>query len=215
VAQFKQLEQALHEWAREAVASLANGPEPDVRLGLPRWQRDTDGVFRKYERPIRVWPHAEAQATWRQLSTWSAVEQALQEDDRLRGQLDQWIGTAEGGGHFDADMAALAVLPLPDEVGDLETTFARRYGELDRFLAAQEIEYLVIWPLPGLRSSEFPITLEQGIELDIMSDRELAAVLNTGALSLMFPGWTTLPPEFDHQACLRYRYRLPKGGRGS
>jgi Apea-like HEPN len=200
----------LHEWVHEAVARLAEGPQPDVRLGLPRWQHDPDGIFRKLERPIRVWPHAEAQATWRQLPTWSAVEQALEEDDRLRGQPDQWIGTTEGGGHFDADAAALAVLPLPDEVGELEATFARRYGELDRFLATEEIEYLVIWPLPGLRSSEFPITLEQDIQLDIMSDRELAAVLNTGALSLMFPGWTTLPAEYDHQACLRYRYSLPK-----
>jgi hypothetical protein len=145
-----------------------------------------------------------------QSSSWRAVEQAFQKDDRLRPQLDQLVGTAQGSRTFDAELAAQIVLPLPDEVGNLEDTFERRYGDLDGFLAANEIAYAVIWPLPGLTSGEFPILLEQNIEVGLMSDEELTAVLNTGVLRPSFPGVPLVPPAQDQQACLRYRYSLPK-----
>jgi hypothetical protein len=209
VANFPRLEQTMREWVREASARLSEGSEPDISPGQRRWQRDSDGVLRERERPVRVWRHAEVEAL-RQLSSWRSVEQALQEDDRLRAQLDQLVGTTQGSRTFDAELAAQIVLPLPDEVRDLEGAFERRYGGLDRFLAADEIEYVMIWPLPGLTSSEFPILLEQNIEVGIMSDEELTAVLNTGVLRLTFPGMPLLPPQEDQQACLRDRYRLPK-----
>jgi hypothetical protein len=128
-----------------------------------------------------------------QSSSWRAVEQAFQKDDRLRPQLDQLVGTAQGSRTFDAELAAQIVLPLPDEVGNLEDTFERRYGDLDGFLAANEIAYAVIWPLPGLTSGEFPILLEQNIEVGLMSDEELTAVLNTGVLRPSFPGVPLVP----------------------
>jgi hypothetical protein len=136
----------------------------------------------------------------------------MQEDDRLRAQWDQPVGTIQGIRSFDAELASGIVLPLPDEVEDLERAFEQRYGGLDRFLAADEIDYAVVWPLPGLTSSEFPVLLEQDIELDVMSDRELVAVLNLGVLHITFPGMPLLPlpPEPDQQACLRGHYRLPK-----
>ena len=209
MANFDKLEQALREWLSEAVAHLSGGSEPDVFRGLRRWQRDSDGVFRHRERSTRVWRDAELEAVQR-MPSWRAVEQALIDDERLRAQLDQQVGTAQGGAHFDAEMVARQVLPLPDEVGDLGAVFARRYGELDRFLAAQEIEHVVVWPLPGLTSSEFPITLEEDVDLDIMSDGELTAVLDTEVLRLIFPGLQVLSPAENQQACLRYRYRWPK-----
>jgi Apea-like HEPN len=209
MANFEKLEEAMRAWVREAIARLSSGSEPDVSPGLRRWQRDSDGIFRVRERPTRVWRHTEVQAL-QELPSWHAVEEALQEDDRLRAHLNQLVGTVQGGVRFDAETAGHLVLPLPDEVGDLEGAFARRYGELDRFLAAEEIESVVVWPLPGLTSSEFPIALEQDLELDLMSDDELAAVLNTDVLRLARPGLPLLFPEQSQQACLRYRYRLPK-----
>jgi hypothetical protein len=209
VSNFSELEQAMRAWVREAAARLSEGSAPDISRGPRRWQRDSDGVLRVRERRVRVWRHAEVEAV-RQLASWPAVEQVFQEDDRLRAQLDQLVGTVQGSSRFDAELAAGIVLPLPDEVGDLEGAFERRYGELDRFLAANEIEYAVIWPLPGLTSSEFPILLEQNLEVGMMSDEELTAVLNTGVLRPTFPGVPLLPPEQDQQACLRYRYTLAK-----
>jgi Apea-like HEPN len=209
MANFNELERALRKWVNEAVARLSDAAEIRISPGLPRWQRDADGVFRKGERPARLW-YLDQIETLRELPSWRAVGQALQEGDRLRVQLDQLVGTIQGGSQLGREVMSQHVLPLPDEASDLDRAFARRYGELDRFLAADEIEYLVIWPLPGLSSSAFPITLEQGIEIDIMSDKELTAVLNTEVLSLVFPQLPVLPPEQAQQACLRYRYCLPK-----
>jgi hypothetical protein len=52
-----------------------------------------------------------------------------------------------------------------------------------------------------------------------MSDEELMAALNTGVLQRTFPNLQMLFPGQDQQACLRYRYRLPKiigdGGQGA
>jgi hypothetical protein len=111
---------------------------------------------------------------------------------------------------FDADIAGRCVLPSPDEAADVNAAFARRYERLDRFLAAREFVYLVVWPLPGLTSTRFPIELEPGIELDAMSDDELAAAFNTEVLRLLPPGAQLLFPENEPFAGLRYRYRLPK-----
>jgi hypothetical protein len=183
---------------------------PEIRISTdpPRWQRDSDGVFRKRERSARLW-YLETEAL-QELPSWWAVEQVLQGDDRLRAQLDRLVGTIQEGSQLSREVLSRHVLPLPDEVSDLDGAFARRYGELDHFLAADETEYLVVWPLPGLSGSAFPITLEQDIEIDIMSDKELTAVLNTEVLSLIFPQTSVLPPDQAQQACLRYRYRLPK-----
>jgi hypothetical protein len=158
---------------------------------------------------LRVWPHAELEAL-QQLPSWEGVEQALHDDDRLRAHLNQLVGTVHGASQFDAETAGRCILPLPDEAGDLEAVFARRYQRLDHFLAAREIEYVVVWPLSGLTSSEFPITLEHNVELDIMSDEELTAALNTGALQPFFLNLQFLFPVQDPTACLRYRYRTPK-----
>jgi hypothetical protein len=215
LANFNKLKRALHKWVQEAVAQLASGPEPDTTQDLRRWQRDTDGVVRDRERMTQVWRHAQLKAL-QQLPSWRAVEQALQDNGRLRVQVNQLVGTIQGSNLLEAERVGRIVLPLPDEVDDLEAVFARRYERLGRFLAAKDIEYAVVWPLTGLTSSKFPIKLEAGLELDIMSDEELMAALNTGVLQRAGPDLGILFPEQDRQACLRYRYRLPKviGGGG-
>jgi Apea-like HEPN len=209
MANFDNLERALREWVHKAVGRLSSGLGPEVSTDLRRWQRDSDGIFRERERPVRVWRHSELEAL-KELPSWQAVERALQDDDRLWAQVDQLVGTVEGSHRFEAQMAGRLVLPLPDELSDVEGAFARGYDDLDGFLAAREIETVVIWPLPGLTSSEFPIPLERDLELGIMSDEELAAVLNTEVLRLPYRGFPLLSPNEDKQACLRYRYRLPK-----
>jgi hypothetical protein len=209
VPNFRKLEQAMRAWVHEAIAVLSNGPEPDPYSDLRRWQRDTDGVFRERERLTTVWGHSQVEAL-QQLPTWNTVMQAFQEDERLRPQIGQLVGTAQGSSHFDAWTAGRIVLPQPDELDDLETAFLRRYERLDRFLAAQEIEHVVVWPLAGLTSSTFPIALEQDVEIGLMTDQELTAALNTEVLRPIHPGIPLLPHEEAQQACLHYRYRLPK-----
>ena len=210
MANFDRLEQAMRAWVHDAVEYLSH-TEPDVSSGLARWQRDSDGIFRKVERPVPVWQRSEVKAA-QELPSWRAIEEVFQEDDRLAAHVDNLVGTAQGARRFEVEMAGRLVLPRPDEVKDLEAVFARRYENLDGFLAAEEIESVVIWPLPGLASTEFPIRLEPDVELDLLSDDELAAALNADVLRPTFPGMPLLDPseEKHTRAGLRYRYRLPK-----
>jgi len=159
MAEFNELKRALRRWVHEAVAHLTSGPEPDTTQDLRRWQRDSDGVFRERERWVRIWSHSQLEGL-QQLPSWQAVEQALQDDQRLRAQLNQLVGTAYGSSQLEVERVGRMALPIPDEIGDLNAVFKRRYGELDRFLAAQEIEHVIVWSLPGLTSSKFPIKLE-------------------------------------------------------
>jgi hypothetical protein len=209
MANFPKVEQALRTWVHDAIEFLYH-TEPDVSPGLARWQLDSDGLFRKRERPTPVWQHGDLEAV-RQLPSWHAVERALQDDERLRAHLDQLVGTAEGGRRFDVETAGRLVLPLPDEVSELDVAFARRYDNLDGFLASEEIQSVVVWPLPGMTSDQFPIQLQQDIELDVLSDDELAAVLNAEVLRPFFSDIPFDPTEdISERACLRYGYRLPK-----
>ena len=117
MTQFDKLERALRELVTDAVARLPDGPE--IALSYDRWRRDTDGVFRRRERPARIW-HPDQVEALRQLPSWRAVEQALQEDDRLRVQLGQMVGTAQSRGQLSGELVGQHVLLLPDEVGELE-----------------------------------------------------------------------------------------------
>jgi hypothetical protein len=102
------------------------------------------------------------------------------------------------------------VLPLPGEMDDIEASFARRYEELDRFLAADELALKVLWLLPSLTSEGFPLLLEPDVELDRMTEDEMTAALNVGLLQPIFAGENILMPHEASPACLRYRYRAKK-----
>jgi hypothetical protein len=210
MSHFHALEQALRAWVQEAVAHLPSDAQPDLAAGgLPIWRRDKDGIFRSSKRLANVWNDAELAALIA-LPTWPAVETALQNDDRLRTHLNQLVGTFHGVSNYDAEEFGRRVLPTPDDGNDLDAAFIRRYSWLERFLVAEEVRYVAVWPLPQLASRRFPIELEPGIELDFMSDDELAAVLDTDVLRLRIPVRDVLLPDQEPLACLRYRYRLPK-----
>ena len=90
------------------------------------------------------------------------------------------------------------------------SAFEKHYEDLEAFLAADEIEYTVIWPLPGLTSSVLPLQLDLTLELDAMSDRELGFALDTEIVRPEFPRQRLFNPRPEHHTCVRYRYNLPK-----
>jgi hypothetical protein len=207
---FPNLRQAMWDWVREAIAALSVGPEPEVARDLRRWQRDDDGTFRHAERKVSRWNRT-AVAEAIQLPSWRIVLETFQRDPRLRGQVDTLVGTARGATRFEIVTAGHLVLPRPEEVADLQGAFLRRYKKLDAFLAAEQFEFAEVWLLPGFSSSEIPIRLEPHLELDRMSDDELAAALDTQLMPWGFGiSAPLLFPEESQQACMRYRFRLPK-----
>jgi hypothetical protein len=205
---FPEVRDALYDWASQAVASLS-GTRPEDSFDPRRWKRDDDGVLRNDDRVVRVWSHF-AVADLMRTSSWQTVESAFMQDDRLRVQLNALVGTPLGCTRFDTERAGHLVLPRPDEIEDFDAAFAWRYQQLDTFLSATEFERSVVWPLPGLQSDRFPMVLEQAVELDLMSDDELAAALDGGLIPLTFPGARILADEGTRTACMRHRYRVPK-----
>jgi hypothetical protein len=208
MTEFPALERALRAWVREALSHLADGSGPELVHGFPRWQHDSDGVFRLHEE-VRVWPSNEVQGLF-QLPLWPDVTSALQSDDRLRDHLGKLVGTEGMQTVFDVKATAQHVLPPPDEAEEAERAFQQRYDEVDRFLAASEIEYTTVWPIPGMKSSNLPVALEVDVGVTRTSDSELTMLLDRQVVRSQFPRTYYWGASRENPACLRFRYRLPK-----
>jgi hypothetical protein len=173
VAEFPELKEALGAWVNDAIDRLSRDVTArDYTTDLGHWHRDADGVFRDTERPVEVWDR-HAVHSLLELSSWAAVLDALQGDRRLNDQVDTLVGTAHGARRIETANIGRFVLPRPTELAQAAEAFEARYRELESFLAAHEIEYKAIWPLPGLTSDVLPVRLDSKVELDAMSDREL------------------------------------------
>lgn len=209
MAEFPELERTLRAWVLEAVQRLLGSAGPEESYDLRRWRRDSDGIYRNRERVMPVWRHAEIEALW-DLPSWAEVERTVQEDPRLEEQVGQLVGSDQGGRLLEMQTLGRHVLPLPGEMSDVEGFFSRRFSELDGVLGTQELEYKVVWPLPGLSSGQFPVQLEQDVELNRMTEDELTTALNLELVQPTFPGTSILMPDEADPACLRYHYRIEK-----
>jgi hypothetical protein len=210
MTEFPELQEALSKWVSEASTRLsAEGDACYSTTDHGHWQRDSDGVFRDIERVVELWDRQSVNNLF-DLPSWAGVLDVIRGDDRLNRQLDTLVGTTQGSHRFETTGIGRRVLPRPNELGQLTETFERRYAELENFLAADEIEYTVIWPLPGLASAVLPVQLDSSLVLDAMSDREFGFALDTEVVRTLFPRERLLAPQAEQRTCARYRFNLPK-----
>lgn len=210
MTEFPKLESVLRKWVNEATSRLsADGEASYGTTDLGHWRRDSDGVFRDAERVVETWDRKSVNILF-ELPQWTAVLDELYADDRLKVQVDTLVGTAQGGHRIEVTHIGRIVLPRPNELTQFNESFEKRYAELEDFLARDEIEYTVIWPLPGLVSVALPVQLEPALELDVMSDRELGFALDVGVVRTDFPRDRILVPQTEHRTCVRYHFKLPK-----
>ena len=206
---FPGLHDALYTWACSSANELDLRRDSSSSYDMRRWNRDDDGSFRHRERTTEIWDRGAIERVMA-LDSWSNVLQIPQDDDRLNVQIDTLVGTVSSRSYFDASTLGRLMLPRPSEMADFEVSFARRYTELEDYLSTSELELCVVFPVPGLVCGQFPMSLEENLELDRMTDGELAAALNVQIIPLMFPGTLVLSNDEAQQFCLRYHYRLPK-----
>jgi hypothetical protein len=135
---------------------------------------------------------------------------AFQQDGRLSRQVDTLIGTIQGGMRVEAFSLASHALPHPDELDCADEAFERNYAQVETFLAAEELEFKALWPVPGLTVSDMPVQMEPGVELDAMTDQELAVGLRTDIVRPHFAHLKLFEASAADRTCFRYRYRLPK-----
>jgi len=171
----------------EAVAEYVVGQVPHVGVGIYRregWHRDDDGVIRRGERPVQfAAPSQRGEGD----PGYQRASEAIRADTDFgpliggmigsRGALlrfDEWtvlshamatLLTAEGGIAFDE-------LRVRDSVSDLRT-----------FVTASHRDYVAVVPLSeGTSGTGFPIAIAEGIEVDDLSDEEIAVCADAGIL---------------------------------
>jgi hypothetical protein len=210
MAKFPALKEALRRWALEVVAGLADDRTARyVGIGLPQWGCDPDGIFRDIARPMDGWDYRNLER-FKHLASWPGVIRELHDNDQLSRQIDTLVGTAQGGLRLEAFNIAVQVLPGPDELNRTDEAFEDRYDQLEAFLTANELNFKAIWPVPGLVVDGMPVQLEPEIELDGMTDPELAVALRTDIIRPPFSGIKLFQASPADRTCFRYRYRLPK-----
>jgi len=210
MAEFPELKEALRKWTVEVVASLADDRTArHVGIGWPQWGCDPDGIFRDIARPMGGWDYRNLDR-FKYLASWPSVIKVLLDDDQLSRQIDTLVGTAQGGLRLEAFNIAVQVLPGPDELSRVDEAFEDRYDQLEAFLTANELDFKAIWPVPGLIVDGIPLQLEPEIELDGMTDRELAVALRTEIIRPPFSSAKLFQASPADRTCFRYRYRLTK-----
>jgi PIN like domain/Apea-like HEPN len=201
---------------QEAVATLTeDGDGAYEGLDAPEWNCNAGGVFRNIARPVDGWDFRKRRQL-QELASWPPVEQAFRGDTRLSRQIGTLVGTILGGIRMEPYNFAMHVLPRPSELDCANEIFEQRYAELDAYLAANDIGFKTIWPVPGVIVANMPIVLEPDIVLDAMSDRELVVALRTEIVRPVFGNQLVFQAEPASRTCVRYRYRLSKliGSRG-
>ena len=209
MTQFPVLRETLRVWISDAIAALMTDDDAAYEgFGVPEWRCDADGIFRNVARPLDGWDFRKRRQLG-QLASWPDVERAFHADDRLNRQVGTPVRTLHGGRQIEALGLAMHLLPLPSELDRRGEVFEQRYGELEAYLIADELDFKVIWPVAGL-ITDTPIELEPNIVLDTMSAHELVLALRTETVRPSFPGEVLFQAEPASRTCVRYRYRLPK-----
>jgi hypothetical protein len=205
--EFPELRGALLQLALDSAPIIAQAQF--AWMGIAQWSCDPDGVFRDIERPTRAWDLSYHQRI-KSSKTWARVEEVFQNDERLSRQISGPVSTAQSGLDLEAFRLASHIFPDPDEHGSSGDSFDTKYAELDRFLAAEELRFKAVWPVPRLAVIGTPLQMEPGVELDIMTDDELTVALRLDMVRPIFPNFKFFQPTSADRTCLRYHYRLTK-----
>jgi hypothetical protein len=156
-----------------------------VLLGLRKWERDgTAFVFRDMVQPYSVHcilTHAKALHSLKQHR---AFVEALRREGEIEPQLDQLFGHDLVSIQLTTDKVTDRLLWRVADRSDGfvfdEEVFAQEYRRLDADLRRSEFEITIVSPLVGLALDSAPIELQKGLEIDLLSDSEIADCLQGG-----------------------------------
>ena len=156
-----------------------------VLPGLRKWERDgASFVYRDMVQPYTVHcilTHAKALHS---LKEHRAFVEALRREPEIDSQLGQLFGHDFVSVQLTADKITDRLLwRVADRSGSFvfnEEVFAEEYRRLGADLRRREFEITIINPLVGLAVDSAPIELENGLEIDLLSDGEIADCLQGG-----------------------------------
>ena len=213
-----QVREAAKEYVQAAAILLAEachdlGPQP--WMGGSQWVRETEDRFVARERTQSRIVHCIwfKQKELGDLAQWSNFVAAVRATTDIAYQLDQLIGTPTSKRRVSADEIhnhlLLAFAHHSDDVGDWVRLFDAVYGQFETDLQLREFDYVMVSPLLGLRLEAWPVSLEGGLEMDRLTDPEIADLLHMDALPSASVGMAQT--RFVGIPCgVRMRYPVPK-----
>ena len=185
------LRKAFLEYTEAAMRELQKVCPPSAAqplTGLDEWRRDSDGVFRLYDREEPYW--VRCIRTYRErlhsLPEYTQLVAVLRNDPEIAMQIDTLVGTVYSARRIEIDQIADHLLfAVPREAGALrfdEVVFDRILDEFERDLRRNRLGHILLVPLLGVSMEQAPIQLASGLEIDVMKDEEIVRCLQVGLL---------------------------------
>jgi hypothetical protein len=172
---------SIYAWGEEAISQLQHNLDTAIEFHQrPFWTADDDENIQ--QRYINIsWNFRELSDLLHNLPEWKAVEDALAQDDVLRGRFGRSIGTFLGGRSWQLPDWAQSLIPSPhfDRAGKTilvptVADFKKRADEHIRVLISSEVTIDTVWPIIGLECAEEVIELEAGVTLRRLTPIECA-----------------------------------------
>lgn len=191
-----QTERVLHDFVRDAVSHLSEALKdstPEFEDDT-RWERGTDGHFRKRKKRMRT--------LWRMLSDewlcslpeYQLYIKCLKSDAVIGPHLDCMVCTSMSASRLEAsDIVISLMYAMLDDEGRLAFTderFHNKWREWVGLFGANRITSKTVAPLPYLVVPAFPLQLNNELVLDRLTDDEVTRCYHVGVIrpvSLRFP----------------------------
>ena len=136
--------------------------------------------------------------------------QAVRDDPDFGPVVGALIGDASTQTRFDEATVingAVQSTLTDKQQSKIDEGVRQAIARLRQYVTAAERHSAVLIPLPGLKCSQFPFDLEEGLQIDELKDDEIDACAKTGVLQ-PFPGRFPGMNMFTAEECVGVRIRL-------
>jgi hypothetical protein len=195
---------AIVEYARHAFEAVSDG-SMNVRVSEDeRWRRGSDGVARlqTVKRPFLILPPSD------ESKSYEATCAAVRADPDFGPLVGGMVGSTQSLSRFDERFVIYGAVQTFVTAGQGsnvdEEAVRREIGSLREYVTATERHSALLVPLPGLESSLLPFELEDGLQIDALTDDEIDACARTAVLQPTFPHMNMLTAK----DCVGVRIRL-------
>jgi hypothetical protein len=193
------LTDAVYEYLKGLVGVLRRSGASVHVLEGQEWVRGHDGFIRRQviERPflgllLRTYKDQDPIA-------YRSVAAAIEHDPYFGRVLEHMVGDDASLSRFDIDTvlgaASQRIAKADGSLALRKSRVAHELARLRRYVRAKDREYVLIVPLAGLRAERFPFVIEDGIEIDRLTDGEVGACVGAGVLRSMSDDFPVLSAE--------------------
>lgn len=181
-------ERCLRAFTRAAISRLAEAlKDQEVEWNLEcGWERGSDAHFRERTKRRRVLWRTLTDGLHRSIPEYAACMAQLKSDVVVGCHLDRLVGTSHGACRIDSeDILGAAIygsLCVDESLTFSEEQFNRTWAKLAEFFRAERIALKMVAPIPYLVIQDFPLRLNNELELDRLTEDEVTRCAQVGVL---------------------------------